>query len=73
MEIERAIRRIRSEGKAAGILIGDLRLAKRYLALGASFVAIGNDVTLLARATTRLLADFGAAEPAEAEPGSAVY
>lgn len=73
IEVERAIARIRSHGKAAGILIADLRLAKRYLELGASFVAIGNDVTLLATATTRLLADFRAAEPAEARPDAKVY
>ncbi len=57
-----------------GILTGDLALAKRYLDLGATFVAIGNDVTLLANATTKLLADFKAAEAA-AHPGpdSKVY
>ena len=56
--VEKALLDIQSHGKAAGILIGDLALAKRYLELGASFVAIGNDVTLFANATSRLLADF---------------
>lgn len=69
--VEKALARIQSHGKATGILIGDLGLAKRYLELGATFVAIGNDVTLLANATTKLLKDFKAAEPAEAPDGAA--
>ena len=73
VEVERALLRIQSHGKAAGILIGDLGLAKRYLYLGASFVAIGNDVTLLANATTKLLADFRSAEPARAPETAKVY
>jgi 4-hydroxy-2-oxoheptanedioate aldolase len=73
VEVERALLRIQSHGKAAGILIGDLGLAKRYLDLGASFVAIGNDVTLLANATTKLLADFRSAEPARAPETAKVY
>ncbi|KQQ46070.1 2-keto-3-deoxy-L-rhamnonate aldolase [Rhizobium sp. Leaf311] len=58
VQVETALAKIQSHGKAAGILTGDLGLAKRYLELGATFVAIGNDVTLLANATTKLLADF---------------
>ena len=73
VEVERALLRIQSHGKAAGILIGDLGLARRYLDLGASFVAIGNDVTLLANATTKLLADFRSAEPARAPETAKVY
>ena len=72
-EVEKALLKIQSHGKAAGILIGDLGLAKRYLDLGATFVAIGNDVTLLASATTKLLADFKAAEPAKAPATAKVY
>ncbi|WP_337184888.1 4-hydroxy-2-oxoheptanedioate aldolase [Shinella sp.] len=71
--VEKALARIRAHGKAAGILTGDLGLAKRYLDLGATFVAIGNDVTLLANATTKLLADFRAAGPAKAPEGAKVY
>ena len=73
VEVERALLRIQSHSKAAGILIGDLGLARRYLDLGASFVAIGNDVTLLANATTKLLADFRSAEPARAPETAKVY
>lgn len=57
-EVEKAVLRIRSHGKAAGILTGDLRLARHYADLGATFVAIGNDVTMLANAASRLLTDF---------------
>lgn len=72
-EVEKALARIQSHGKAAGILIGDLALAKRYVELGATFVAIGNDVTLFANATTKLLADFKAAEPAKGAGEAKVY
>lgn len=72
-EVERALLKIQSHGKAAGILIGDLALARRYVELGATFVAIGNDVTLFANATTKLLADFKAAEPAKGAGEAKVY
>ncbi len=69
-----ALQRIIGHGKAAGILTGDLSLARHYLDLGATFVAIGNDVTLLANATTRLLADFKPTEPGRpASPDARVY
>ena len=72
-EVERALLRIQALGKAAGILTGDLPLAKRYAEIGATFVAIGNDVTLFANATTRLLADFKAVELAAPAEGAKVY
>jgi 4-hydroxy-2-oxoheptanedioate aldolase len=72
-EVEKALARIQSHGKAAGILIGDLSLAKRYLELGATFVAIGNDVTLLANATTKLLDNFSNAEAARPPADAKVY
>ncbi|EUB99184.1 2,4-dihydroxyhept-2-ene-1,7-dioic acid aldolase [Rhizobium sp. CF080] len=58
--VEDAIRRIRTHGKAAGILTADQAFARRCLDLGATFVAIGNDVTMLANASSKLLADFKA-------------
>lgn len=70
-EVEKAILAIRSHGKAAGILTADIGLAKRYLSLGATFVAIGNDVSLLANATTKLLAEFLSADPAPASDAGA--
>jgi 4-hydroxy-2-oxoheptanedioate aldolase len=72
-EVERALLKIQSHGKAAGILIGDLALAKRYVDLGATFVAIGNDVTLFANATSKLLADFKATEAAKGTGEAKVY
>lgn len=72
-EVEKALAKIQSYGKAAGILIGDLSLAKRYVELGATFVAIGNDVTLLANATTKLLDDFKKADAARPPQDVKVY
>lgn len=65
--IEDCIRRIVKGGKAAGILTGDEALAKRYLELGATFVAVGVDTTLLVQATSNLLGKFKAA-PDAAKP-----
>ena len=56
--IEDAIVRIVKSGKAAGILTPDEALARHYLALGATFVAVGLDNNLLARATSALAAKF---------------
>lgn len=68
--VEAALATIRSHGKAAGILIGNLALARRYVDLGATFVAIGNDVTLLSTASSRLLADFREQKSAPAPTGA---
>jgi 4-hydroxy-2-oxoheptanedioate aldolase len=46
--LEHAIATIVACGKAAGILTADERLARRYLELGATFVAVGAEVTILA-------------------------
>jgi 4-hydroxy-2-oxoheptanedioate aldolase len=59
-KIEDAIRRIRACGKAPGILTADEKLARRYLELGALFVAVGADVGLLARESEKLAARFRA-------------
>ncbi len=61
--VEAALARIQSHGKAAGILT-----SRRYLELGALFVAVGNDVSLLVGATSRLPASF--AQQAAATPAS---
>ena len=45
--IRAAIAAIAASGKAAGILTFDQGLAREYLALGATFVAVGSDVGLL--------------------------
>lgn len=70
--IEQAIATIVTSGKAAGTLTGDTKLARRYLELGASFVAVGIDITLMVQAARKLSADFGLGT---AQPGtpSAAY
>lgn len=56
--IVKAIETIRAAGKAPGILMADEALARHYLALGALFVAVGVDTTLLARTAESLAAKF---------------
>jgi 4-hydroxy-2-oxoheptanedioate aldolase len=56
--VEDAIRRIVAAGKPAGILATDPAFARRCMALGTTFTAVGIDAGLLARATERLAADF---------------
>ena len=71
--IDDAIRRIATSGKAAGTLTGDIALARRYLELGARFVAVGIDVTLLAQATRKLAQEFGLADAAVAVSAAGPY
>ncbi|WP_323013634.1 4-hydroxy-2-oxoheptanedioate aldolase [Devosia sp.] len=71
--VEDAIARITAHGKPAGILTGDQHLARRYLDLGATFVAIGNDVTLFANAASKLLADFKAGGQTSSSPPKDPY
>lgn len=67
--VEQAIGRIRAAGKAAGVLCGDEALARRYLELGARFVAVGVEATLLAQATRALASRFKqASHPVGATP-----
>ncbi|MBC3339644.1 4-hydroxy-2-oxoheptanedioate aldolase [Pseudomonas proteolytica] len=62
--IEDAIARIRQTGKAAGILSADEKLARRYIELGAGFVAVGVDTTVLMRGLQGLVGKFkGTASP----------
>jgi 4-hydroxy-2-oxoheptanedioate aldolase len=68
--IEGAITRIVKSGKAAGILTSDSKLARRYLELGATFVATGVDVLLYASAARKLAAEYGLGA-AVAKPGAA--
>ena len=58
--IEDGIRRVRAAGKAPGILTADETLAKRYLELGALFVAVGIDVNLLTKNARALAQRFKA-------------
>jgi 4-hydroxy-2-oxoheptanedioate aldolase len=56
--IEDAIARIRACNKAAGILVGDETLARRYIGLGCTFVAVGSDIGVLARGAEALAAKY---------------
>lgn len=56
--IEGAISKIVAADKAAGILSADEKLSRRYLELGATFVAVGVDTTLLARGARALAGAF---------------
>ncbi|WP_327438029.1 4-hydroxy-2-oxoheptanedioate aldolase [Pseudomonas donghuensis] len=56
--IEQAIGQIQKAGKAAGILSADEALARRYLELGAGFVAVGVDTTVLMRGLQGLAGRF---------------
>lgn len=69
--IDQAIGRILQAGKAPGILCADVTLARHYLALGARFVAVGVDTTLLVRASAALAAQFKSGEPTPASSSGA--
>ncbi len=70
--IKDAFARIIKAGKAAGILTSNEQWAREYLDLGATFVAVGTDVGILARQTTALAGRFkgGAERPATATGGT---
>ncbi|MBG8558890.1 4-hydroxy-2-oxoheptanedioate aldolase [Pseudomonas qingdaonensis] len=68
--IEDAIVRIQRAGKAAGILSADEALARRYIELGAAFVAVGVDTTVLMRGLQGLVGKFkGEAAPVDKAGG----
>jgi 4-hydroxy-2-oxoheptanedioate aldolase len=56
--IEGAMRAIVRSGKAAGTLTSDPALARRYLELGCTYVAVGVDILVFANAARRLAASF---------------
>ncbi len=58
-----AIGRINRASKAAGILTPDEAMARKYIELGATFVAVGLDNNLLAKATSALAAKFKTSAP----------
>jgi len=57
-KIDDAIARIAKAGKAPGILTDSEELARRWLKLGATFVAVGTDASILARGADALAAKF---------------
>jgi 4-hydroxy-2-oxoheptanedioate aldolase len=66
--IKDAFERIRKAGKARGIMTLSLDQARLYRDLGADFMAIGTDVTLLVSATAKLREDFLAGGESKAKP-----
>lgn len=56
--IEQAIKTVCAANKAAGILYADEKMAKHYLELGCTFVAVGVDTSLLMRALKDLALKF---------------
>lgn len=71
--IESAIQHIVQAGKAAGILCADEALARHYIEIGASFVAVGVDTTLLVRAAKALAGSFKSSDAALAHTGGGAY
>jgi 4-hydroxy-2-oxoheptanedioate aldolase len=71
--VERALGAIIAAGKPAGILSSDEALAREFLAAGCSFIAVGVDTTLLARATSALAARFKPAGAAATPARPSVY
>ena len=69
--IEQAFSRTLAAGKAPGVLTADEALARHYIGLGARFVAVGVEATLLAQATRALARRFkGAAGVEPSHPSS---
>ena len=56
--IEECVKKIKNAGKAPGILMANEQMAKHYIELGALFVAIGVDTTLLSTAAKSLLSKY---------------
>ncbi len=56
--IDQALTDVNRAGKAPGILTGNQELARRWLALGSLFVAVGSDVSILARGADALAKGF---------------
>lgn len=56
--IDKMIVKIANSSKACGILMTDEKLAKHYAKLGASFIAVGIDVTIFANAMKAEIAKY---------------
>jgi 4-hydroxy-2-oxoheptanedioate aldolase len=56
--IDAGIKQVVASGKAAGVLTTDRKLAQKHLDLGALFVAVGVDTSLLVRAAQALATEF---------------
>ena len=67
--IEDAILRVRQAGKAAGILSAAPGLARRCIELGANFVAVGVDTTVLMKGLQNLAGQYKAQDAPSSEGG----
>jgi len=56
--VEGAISRVTAAGKPAGVLTYDLDFARRCMALGTLFTAVGADLAILVRGVDRLAGEF---------------
>ncbi|CAH0126731.1 HpcH/HpaI aldolase/citrate lyase family protein [Microbacterium sp. Bi121] len=56
--VEQTIAEVRAAGKPVGVNAFNPETARRYLAAGASFALVAADVSILARATEKLAADW---------------
>jgi 4-hydroxy-2-oxoheptanedioate aldolase len=76
-EVRRAIRDgmavVRAAGKAPGVLAPDREHAREYLEAGATFVAIGTDVSLLNTAANTLISSYRQTAVHSAEPSRSGY
>lgn len=68
--IEDGLQRTRAAGKAGGVLCSDRALNERYMAAGASFVAVGVDALLLSAATSALWQSYKPGAAAAGPPGA---
>ena len=71
--ISGALARIRTAGKAPGILATDQVLAEHYKNCGALFIAVGVDTVLLANATASLAARFKNENEVPLTPSNGAY
>ncbi len=71
--ITQGVATVNAAGKAAGVLSADPDLARKYLAAGVLFVAVGVDTTLLVRSARSLAAAFKSAEVDLPTTGGSAY
>ncbi|KZN15351.1 4-hydroxy-2-oxoheptanedioate aldolase [Marinomonas sp. TW1] len=71
--IEASIAKIVAKNKAPGILMAAQEQAKRYIAQGALFVAVGSDTGLLMNSTQKLVDTFSTKTTNTDEGGDSVY
>lgn len=69
--IEQGFKTIKAAGKAAGVLAVDEKLAQHYVGLGANFVGVGVDISLLAASVRQLANQY--VDPNGAQESKASY